>query len=219
MTSVVSFLLDQIPLLIRCGPYLAAVLLVLAILQLRRVHGRDSTSPRRVWRRRLQTTGAVCTGLFSLALLGVLLFNSRVSEIRQLNELEGKLLPEISFRLLQDDTRRGLADYQGKLVLVNLWASWCPPCVEELSNLDRLHSNFKNQGLVVITLSDEPREHLLEFFAKRGLGTINGYVGELELLKGIRPVSILLDSRGVLTDTVVGARDYPHFERLILEHL
>ncbi len=196
MTSPVSFLLDQVPLLIRYGPYLAVVLLVLAILQLRRVHRRDSTSPRHGWRRRLETSGSVCAALCSLALLSVLLFNSRVSEIRQLNELEGELLPEISFRLLQDDARRVLSDYQGKLVLVNLWASWCPPCVEELSNLDRLYRNFKNQGLVVITLSDEPREHLLEFFEKRGLGTINGYVSELELLKGIRPVSMLLDSPG-----------------------
>jgi peroxiredoxin len=48
-----------------------------------------------------------------------------------------------------------LADYQGKVVLVNIWATWCEPCRTEMPQLDHLYRSRKSDGLVVLGISDE----------------------------------------------------------------
>jgi thiol-disulfide isomerase/thioredoxin len=55
--------------------------------------------------------------------------------------------------------KKAIMAHKGKVVLVNLWATWCPPCVEEFPELVRLDENFRSKGLVVIGVSlDEPRD-------------------------------------------------------------
>jgi cytochrome c biogenesis protein CcmG, thiol:disulfide interchange protein DsbE len=51
-----------------------------------------------------------------------------------------------------------LADYKGKVVLVNIWATWCEPCRNEMPQLDKLYQSQKASGLVVLGISDEPIE-------------------------------------------------------------
>jgi peroxiredoxin len=49
----------------------------------------------------------------------------------------------------------GLQELRGKVVLVNFWATWCPPCRSEMPDLDALYKQFKDQGFVVLAISDE----------------------------------------------------------------
>jgi peroxiredoxin len=57
------------------------------------------------------------------------------------------------------ELKKAIDGYRGKVVLVNLWATWCPPCVEEFPDLVKLHNTFRAKGLVVVGVSmDEPRE-------------------------------------------------------------
>ena len=59
---------------------------------------------------------------------------------------------------------RSLADYQGQVVLVNLWATWCPPCKEEMPDLQSFYDRHKEQGFVVIAINDgDPTADVLEF--------------------------------------------------------
>jgi peroxiredoxin len=59
---------------------------------------------------------------------------------------------------------RSLADYRGRVVLVNLWATWCPPCKEEMPALQAFYDQYQEQGLVVIAINDgDPATDVLQF--------------------------------------------------------
>ncbi|MBI5889307.1 MAG: TlpA family protein disulfide reductase [Nitrosomonadales bacterium] len=106
------------------------------------------------------------------------------------------------FKDLQGQTQR-LSDYRGKWVLVNFWATWCPPCLEEIPDLMELHEAHKKSDLVVIGVAlDSTRESVDEFVAKKKVGypivfgnyEMAGQVGEVEAL----PTSYLYDPTGKL---------------------
>lgn len=67
----------------------------------------------------------------------------------------GKKVPAIAFRSVSDDSPHQLREYEGKVVLLNLWATYCPPCIGEMSTLGRLQEMYRDSGLVVIALTDE----------------------------------------------------------------
>ena len=60
-----------------------------------------------------------------------------------------------------------LHDLNGKVVLVNFWATWCPPCRKEMPDLDALYNRFKDQGLVILAISDEESAKVTPFIAER----------------------------------------------------
>jgi len=71
--------------------------------------------------------------------------------------------PELTFHLLDNGSMRNLHDYQGKLIVLNVWATWCKGCRQEMPDLDRLQQQYASQGVVVITLSDEPPASISQF--------------------------------------------------------
>ncbi len=56
-----------------------------------------------------------------------------------------------------------LQELHGKVVLVNFWATWCPPCRKEMPDLDALYRQYKDQGLVILALSDETADKVVPF--------------------------------------------------------
>jgi thiol-disulfide isomerase/thioredoxin len=107
-----------------------------------------------------------------------------------------------AFKDMQGRDQR-LQDYRGKWVLVNFWATWCPPCLEEIPDLIALHEAHKSTDLVVIGMAlDSTRESVVEFVAKKkvtypivfGNYELATQVGEVEAL----PTSFLFDPTGKL---------------------
>jgi peroxiredoxin len=136
-------------------------------------------------------------------------------------------------RLESDDRRRSDADFTltdfqgktwnlksllGKVVLVNFWATWCPPCVKELPDLKAIYQRFQDQGLVILGISDEEPSKLQAFLSRekieypilRDPGGKTGAAFEVPAI-GI-PESFLYDRAGHIAETVI---DTPTMPRLV----
>ncbi len=84
-------------------------------------------------------------------------------------------LPAITF---QDEagTTLSLADFRGKVVLLNIWATWCPPCREEMPSLDRLNDKRGGEHFEVVALSIDRDTALIKpFYEEYGIQTLRGY--------------------------------------------
>jgi thiol-disulfide isomerase/thioredoxin len=85
--------------------------------------------------------------------------------------------PAVSFSGV-DGTPKTLADFSGRVVLLNLWATWCAPCVKEMPALDRLQASFADSPFTVVALSVD-RQGLAAvqpFFTKAGIKHLPVYV-------------------------------------------
>lgn len=61
-----------------------------------------------------------------------------------------------------------LQDLKGKVVLLNFWATWCPPCRKEMPDLESIYKQFEAQGLVILGVSDDDADKVREFIQKQG---------------------------------------------------
>ena len=58
-------------------------------------------------------------------------------------------------------------DLKGKIVIVDIWGTWCPPCRREMPDMEKLYQRFSQKGLVVLAVSDEKRETVEDFLKKQ----------------------------------------------------
>jgi cytochrome c biogenesis protein CcmG/thiol:disulfide interchange protein DsbE len=102
-----------------------------------------------------------------------------------------------------------LAALRGRVVLVNLWASWCAPCLEEMPSLERLHQKLKGEGLVVLGISADGEEKAIrDVLAKQPLTfpilrDPDGKTADKYHATGY-PETYLVDKQGVLRETFIG---------------
>ena len=155
--------------------------------------------------------GAGC-GLGLYAVNGPL--STLLSDYRRMRGEIGREAPNLAFHQVSDGAPLDLHQYRGKVVLVNLWATWCPPCRKEMPELNRLQAAYADRGLVVLNLSDEKPETLRKYFAENPMKTVAGYAstfGDYEV-GGARPVSVVIDRDGVIREFFAGGQEYGYFE-------
>jgi thiol-disulfide isomerase/thioredoxin len=114
-----------------------------------------------------------------------------------------------------DGRARTLAEWRGRVVLLNLWATWCAPCLEEMPALDRLQARLGGGGFEVVALAMDRQGATLvrPFFTKLGLARLALYLdasGAATRAVGARglPTSLLLDRAGRELGRVEGAADW-----------
>ena len=106
------------------------------------------------------------------------------------------------------------------MVLINVWATWCPPCRGELPGINRLQQAYAERGLVVVTLSNEERDLLLRFAADHPFATLNVYASRLGWLDVPgRPLSMVIDRAGVVCECLIGARTYEELSAKVAKYL
>jgi peroxiredoxin len=130
-------------------------------------------------------------------------------------------LPDLQGHTIQ------LSDFRGQVVFVNVWATWCPPCVEEMPTIQRLYDQLHERGLEVFAVSiDALGEQVVgPFMRERQLSfpvllDKQSVIERLYRTGGV-PESFIIDKQGRLVEKVVGPRDWAHprvvamFERLL----
>ena len=107
-----------------------------------------------------------------------------------------------------------LTQFRGKVVILNFWATWCPPCREEMPSMDRLYQQFKDQGLVMLAVNvEENGFKAVSSFLNRNphsfpiLLDINADVQNLYQVYRF-PESFLIDRNGSVVDKIIGGRDW-----------
>jgi thiol-disulfide isomerase/thioredoxin len=107
-----------------------------------------------------------------------------------------------------------LSDFRGKLVILNLWATWCEPCLREMPSLERLQSHFGDRAAVLAVSEDRGGAKIVEpFIAKLGLKEVKIYldpkseVGHAFDVHGL-PTSLVIDPDGKLRGRVAGAAEW-----------
>ncbi len=121
--------------------------------------------------------------------------------------------PDFTFPGL-DGKMVSLSDYKGKVVLVNIWATWCPPCVDEMPSMEKLYRKFKGGNFEILAVSiDEPGLKAVAPFMKKSNLTFPALIdseGAIKTVYGITgiPESFIIDKRGILIKKIVGPVDW-----------
>ncbi|GHV74350.1 hypothetical protein AGMMS49940_16520 [Spirochaetia bacterium] len=129
--------------------------------------------------------------------------------------------------LLNGGTRQ-LSALRGKVVIFNIWATWCPPCRAEMPSMETLYQRYKNKGLEILAVdSGESERDVARFIKQNGFTFPIGLDITDEITApygtGYVPTSYIIDKRGKIVSIIVGSRDwdtenvYKAFEALLAQ--
>lgn len=145
-------------------------------------------------------------------LIGIALLTSLLSLTVQAKEQQS--IYDLSFNNVDQETVH-LSDYKGKVILLNFWATWCPPCIKEMPSMQRLREHFQDQPFEIIAIN-----------AGESATTVSSFLLELEteltfpiLLDlqsrsfgefGIRglPMTLVINKQGQLENRVLGGKEW-----------
>jgi thiol-disulfide isomerase/thioredoxin len=125
--------------------------------------------------------------------------------------------------------KKAIEAHKGKLVVVNLWATWCAPCVEEFPDLVKLQASYREKGLTVIAVSlDEPEDKgkVVSFIESqkadfpvyvRAKGSVDDFVNPLDRgWAGVVPTTYIFDKNGKrVGKAITGKRSYEQFQAAV----
>jgi peroxiredoxin len=121
----------------------------------------------------------------------------------------GKPVPDIQVKTLDGKTIR-LADLKGRRVVVDIWATWCPPCREEIPHFNQLAADIGEDKLVIIGISNEDESTVREFVKttpiKYNVACTSDLPAPFSEVTGI-PTTFFIDRNGIIDNVAVAYRD------------
>ena len=119
----------------------------------------------------------------------------------------------------QNGKKINIKDFNGNLILLNFWATWCEPCKEEMPSLDRLQNNSKLSNIKIfpINISQESLKKINDFFKDLNIEYLEPYydapttLAKALSLRGV-PTSILFNTEGKEFARIIGSIDFDNFE-------
>ena len=163
-------------------------------------------------RRRALLTGAAGATLLAAGVVrqaGAAGADHGLSKLRETPE--GRMLPDGLTFTDADGARTDFTAFRGKGLVVNFWATWCPPCVAEMPALDRLHAAVARDGIEVLALSNDRggRAQVEPFYQRTGIRNLGiwldprGATGRALEIR-VLPTTLIIDRRGLEVGRLMG---------------
>ena len=136
------------------------------------------------------------------------------------------LAPPVDFNLSDLNGKRVmLSDFKGKIVFLNFWTTWCPPCREEMPSMQKLYTRFKDKDFAMLAVSvKEPAPVVKNFFKDYSLTFTALLDSDGELMTSYRvraiPATYIIDRDGAIIGKALGPRKWDDQKAMALfEHL
>ena len=149
---------------------------------------------------------------YLLFLLAFLFLTAETPSPWAIDELVGEKAPEF---ILKDMNGRpfSLSSLKGKAVLINFWATWCPPCRSEMPSLNKLHKEYGSGGLVVLAVStDKTSSGVRDFLSKHPVDFAVLMDSDSKVSRQFKvfslPTTFLLDKSGVIRQRFLGEEEW-----------
>ena len=169
---------------------------------------------------------AVLIGAIGLFGLYLIFFGNRPGPTVDSKSSAGVAAQDFGLPTLRGDYVK-LSDYRGKVVFLNIWATWCPPCREEMPSMESLYQRLKGRGfeMLAVSIDREGEKVVSPFAAKYGLTfpvllDPDSKTYRLYGLTGV-PESFILDKSGVVIYKIIGPQNWmkkewlDYFDRII----
>lgn len=126
--------------------------------------------------------------------------------------VEGRLAPQFSVKD-RSGQLHSLNDFRGKVVLVNFWATWCPPCIEEMPSMDSLQKTLDQEKFSIIAISVDDSWDSVDTFIKSSdldLNIYSDFEGKVAKLYGTHkvPETYILNKEGIVVRKILGEIDW-----------
>ncbi|HKF52474.1 MAG TPA: redoxin family protein [Candidatus Acidoferrales bacterium] len=156
------------------------------------------------------------TGVMLGAVAGLLVLFASPSYKEGMASPAGSMAKEFSFQL--DGKSSSLADLRGKVVVLNFWASWCPPCVDETASLNQLQQWLVTRGGTILSISADTDPGAYEQFLKDHSVIFptyrdpveQGRLSQIGLAYGtsMYPETYIIDRRGRIARKIIGEQNW-----------
>ena len=127
---------------------------------------------------------------------------------------EGHLAPDFALKTLDGKTVR-LSELRGKkVVLINFWATWCPPCRSEMPTMQQIYTEYKGKGFEILAINIEPdsKDEIRDFMKELRLTFPVLLDSDMKVTRTYRliglPVSMLIDRQGIIRSKEIGYHDW-----------
>ena len=151
------------------------------------------------------------SGLALTAAAAVVLIFASPSYRQGEPSVAGKRAPDFSFEWNGNPAR--LDDLRGKVLVLNFWATWCPPCVAEMASLNRLHRRIASQGGLVLGISVDEDAATYERFLREQQVSFPTYRDPSKKISSrygtsMYPETYLIDRSGHIARKIIGPQDW-----------
>jgi len=134
-----------------------------------------------------------------------------IADIDKNNSIIGQTRPEFAMMDIEGNIRN-IKDWDGQVVLLNFWATWCPPCLEEIPDFIEVQEALENKGLQIIGVAVDNEEDVRQFASDMAMNypIMAGEMEAIELSQkygnsiGGLPFSAIIDKNGIVTHTITG---------------
>lgn len=135
---------------------------------------------------------------------------------------KGEQAPDFELDTLAGEKVK-LSAYRGQKVILNFWATWCPPCRVEMPDLQEFHQDYQQQGVIILgvnlTATEKDPESVMEFVQREGVTFPILLDVTREVAKGYQAISIptsyFIDEQGIIRQKVIGPVTYDQVQSII----